>query len=332
MTSSFRFLYFLFIMIVIAVAVSGTSIWVLYNTAFEGERARLIEIAQSQARIIEAIARFDQRESYDYPGGGSAATISQLKEAHGNYKGFGQTGEFTLAKLEGDQIEFLLSHRHSNLDNPHPVPFNSQLAEPMRRALSGQSGSVIGLDYRGVVVLAAYEPVAILNLGIVSKIDLAEIRAPFIKSVGVITIIVVLVIMVVGNFLYRTIKRQLNAERQIRQQRDYLEEMVNERTAEIAAKARQLERALRKEREYSELQKKFVALVSHEFRTPLTIIDGAAQRLLRHKGSMTPDKLKERSEKIRSSVRRMIDLIDSTLYVSRFDAGKIEIRPEPCDL
>jgi hypothetical protein len=58
----------------------------------------------------------------------------------------------------------VLSHRHSDLDKPEPVPFGSNLAQPMRRALSGQSGTVIGPDYRDVTVLAAHEPVAVLDL------------------------------------------------------------------------------------------------------------------------------------------------------------------------
>ena len=65
----------------------------------------------------------------------TGATISQIREAHSNYQGFGETGEFTLARREGDKIVFLLRHRRHEVDEQKPVPFDSSLAEPMRRAL-----------------------------------------------------------------------------------------------------------------------------------------------------------------------------------------------------
>jgi PAS domain S-box-containing protein len=61
---------------------------------------------------------------------------------------------------------------------------------------------MVGRDYRGVSVLAAYEPVAVLNLGIVAKIDMSEIRAPFIKA-GVLSGAGALVIVFLGALLFR---------------------------------------------------------------------------------------------------------------------------------
>jgi hypothetical protein len=39
-------------------------------------------------------------------------------------------GEFTLFTKENEQIVFLLSHRHHDLNKPKPVPWDSVLAEP----------------------------------------------------------------------------------------------------------------------------------------------------------------------------------------------------------
>ncbi len=177
-----RVFLLIIIMIFISLIVVGIASYMLYSTAFDDEKTRLVETAQSQARLIEAVARFDSVYGRDYPEGAERATLSQIADAHANYKGFGHTGEFTLARRAEGEIVFLLKHRHYDLDYPKPVPFESELAEPMRLALSGMSGTVIGLDYRGEKVLAAYEPVGELNLGIVAKIDLAEIRAPFVRA------------------------------------------------------------------------------------------------------------------------------------------------------
>ena len=182
----------------ITIAVSTT---LLYRTALEEERARLMETAQSQARFLEAVARFNAIYSTDYPEGALAATLSQIREAHEKYTGFGETGEFTLAKEEDGQIVFLLSHRHFDTDIPQPIPFESNLAEPMNRALLGLSGTLIGLDYRGQTVLAAYEPVESLGWGIVAKIDLREIRAPFLRS-GLIAGGISILVITLGALLF----------------------------------------------------------------------------------------------------------------------------------
>ncbi len=203
-----RILLLILIMSFIVIVTESITIGILYNTAFKEEKARLIETAKSQARLIESVARFDEIYSTDYPNGPREATLHQIKDAHARYDGFGKTGEFTLSMRVADKIVFLLNHRHYDLDNPKPVPWNSKLSEPMRLALSGKSGTIVGLDYRGEKVLAAYEPVAVLDLGIVSKIDLAEIRAPFIKA-GVLSGLIAIVIIVLGAAIFFKITNPL---------------------------------------------------------------------------------------------------------------------------
>ena len=195
-----RFFFLALIMICACAMVMTVMTVILYHYEMKKQREKLQVTAQSQARLIEAVARYDAKaaniiRSVSPDHKAAEATLSQIIDAHAHYIGFGKTGEFTLARREGDSIVFVLRHRHGAVEHPAPVAFNSDLAEPMRRALNGLSGTVIGLDYRGVTVLAAHEPVAVLDLGIVAKIDLSEIRAPFVRSclaAAAISLIVIL--------------------------------------------------------------------------------------------------------------------------------------------
>jgi hypothetical protein len=180
-----RVILLITIMVVIGLIIETITISILYHTAFNEQKEILRNIVTSQARLIEAVSRFDRVHSPTYSGGANQATLSQIIDAHFHYKGFGNSGEFTLAEKQGDNIVFILSHRHHDIYQLKPVPFHSKLAEPSRLALSGKSGTVVGLDYRGVPVLAAYEPVQELNWGIVAKIDMSEVRAPFMKAAAI---------------------------------------------------------------------------------------------------------------------------------------------------
>jgi PAS domain S-box-containing protein len=228
MESKKNFLLLGLIMVLVAIGVGGITIWVLYVNHIEDSRNRLIEIVESRARLMESIANFDSKHRVDYPGGAVAATLSQVSDAHKHFSGFGDTGEFTLAKRVDEQIIFVLRHRHSNLDKPEPVPFSGKIAEPMRRALSGKSGSVVGLDYRGVEVLAAFEPVVALGVGVVAKIDMVEVQAQFIGA-GMLLLFSSLGIICVGGIVFYWTSRPL-LQRISEHQRlgRILEESINE--------------------------------------------------------------------------------------------------------
>ena len=196
-----RVLLLVSVLSAVAISIGISAIFILYRTSFEEQGLHLVETVQRQVRLLESVARFDSVYSRDYPGGSIQATLSQIQEAHNRYRGFGETGEFTLAERKDDKIVFHLHHDHSALGLIEPVAWNSDLAEPMRRALSGHSGTVVALDHRGVKVLAAYEPVNILNFGAVAKIDMAEVRHPFIKAAVVVTIIA-LALIAAGTWLF----------------------------------------------------------------------------------------------------------------------------------
>jgi len=109
-------------------------------------------------------------------------------------------------------------------------------------------------------------------------------------------------------------------------------EALGRRATELEAMSQQLNAALQRERQLNALQRQFVSMASHEFRTPLAIIDGAAQRLTRRRGDLDPAFVSEKVEQIRASVGRMVELMESILSAGRLEAGQIGISPQPCSL
>ena len=89
----------------------------------------------------------------------------------------------------------------------------------------------------------------------------------------------------------------------------------------LARQAAMLEERLAQEQRLALLQRNFVSMASHEFRTPLTIIDGHARRLVKTKDSVTADEIGERAGKVRAAVLRMTHLIDNLLNSSRLIDG-----------
>lgn len=93
-------------------------------------------------------------------------------------------------------------------------------------------------------------------------------------------------------------------------------------------RAEALQRTLAQEKELSELKLQLFSMVSHEFRTPLSLILGSSQLLSESlKQQVEPAKLKN-LYRIQSSARMMAQLLSDILTLARADAGKLEYRPE----
>jgi signal transduction histidine kinase len=91
-----------------------------------------------------------------------------------------------------------------------------------------------------------------------------------------------------------------------------------------------LEAGLENERRLTTQQRDFVSMTSHEFRTPLTIIDGHAQRLIKMRDRLDATDAAERGARIRSAVQRITNIMDSLLGASRLLDGRSAFYP--CDL
>ena len=83
---------------------AAVAIATLYRTAFEEERMHLVEIARVQARFVEAAVRHDEMHGAESHPEGSveADVLSQIGDARQAYAGLGDTGEFLLARRDGE--------------------------------------------------------------------------------------------------------------------------------------------------------------------------------------------------------------------------------------
>lgn len=133
--------------------------------------------------------------------------------------------------------------------------------------------------------------------------------------------------------------------RMAREAEDVLGRRIEERTRALEQANRQLvreaierkaveaelQRALRGERDAARVQRQFLSMASHEFRTPLTVIHMAGQRLVRVLDAEAPALLPQ-IDKIMRNVSRMVALIDNLLSDDRLNSSTQPLRAERFDL
>lgn len=104
-----------------------------------------------------------------------------------------------------------------------------------------------------------------------------------------------------------------------------LETRVCGRTRELTEARNRLESALASERRAHLEQRQFMSMVSHEFRTPLAIIDSVAVNLTEVPATDSADML-QRSEQIQRATRRLARLVDNCLTDDRLDSGAFSLQ------
>ena len=123
-----------------------------------------------------------------------------------------------------------------------------------------------------------------------------------------------------------SIQRDVTSRRQQDETtRKRLELLVEERT-------RELNEALRKEKDLVELKSRFVSIASHEFRTPLSTIGFAAESIRNYFHKLTTEEIKAKLRKIEDQASHMTNLLEDVLTVGKSDAGKIKVHLVSLDL
>src|SRR5262249_6200292 len=94
---------------------------------------------------------------------------------------------------------------------------------------------------------------------------------------------------------------------------------------EIQDKNRQLQQA-------SEHKSQFVSSVSHELRTPLNAIIGLTEMMVTNAPRFGTEKAQEPLQRVNRAGTHLLGLINQVLDLSKIEAGKLELNPQPVQL
>ncbi|HEY5534017.1 MAG TPA: ATP-binding protein [Ignavibacteria bacterium] len=120
------------------------------------------------------------------------------------------------------------------------------------------------------------------------------------------------------------------------------EGIIKQRTMELEkelSKQKQIQeeinRALDKEKQLNELKSRFVSMVSHEFRTPLTSINlniEMLKRIIQKNDSTSIGKTIKHTENIKNEIKRVTSLMEDILLRGKLEAGRMDFNPEMVNL
>lgn len=85
-------------------------------------------------------------------------------------------------------------------------------------------------------------------------------------------------------------------------------------------------------RELDRLKTDFVAITSHELRTPITAIRGATETLRTHGPVLSAHQRSELLDAVGRQTERLVRLVDDLVTISHADAGTLDVRPVPLPL
>jgi PAS domain S-box-containing protein len=119
------------------------------------------------------------------------------------------------------------------------------------------------------------------------------------------------------------------AEEELRRYREQLEDLVKERTRELADSNMQLQKAKEAAESANRAKSIFLANMSHELRTPMNAIIGFSEIMER---VVEDPKQKSYLSKIQAGGNTLLSLINDVLDISKIEAGKLALKYGPVSI
>jgi len=132
-----------------------------------------------------------------------------------------------------------------------------------------------------------------------------------IRTIAGLAIASILCVIVLTTVVYLLVRRDIRARQRVEQG---------------------LSTALRRERELNELKSHFIRTVSHEFRTPLAIIQTSTDLLQRYSDRMTETRREEHYDKLQAQVVRLTALLEDAVTIQRSQLADLTYEPATHDL
>ncbi len=117
--------------------------------------------------------------------------------------------------------------------------------------------------------------------------------------------------------------------RQLKAQNEALEKLIAVRTSEVQHQANQLRIQSEQLQELDKAKSRFFANISHEFRTPLTLIKGPIEQL---EQNFTERLNMDTIKMIRRNANRLLNMVNQLLDLSKIDEGNLKIAPTEGDV
>jgi len=120
-------------------------------------------------------------------------------------------------------------------------------------------------------------------------------------------------------------------EQKIEKRTAALQKSVIDLEAEVSRREKaehKISESLRKERELGELKTKFLSLVSHEFKTPLSGILTSATLVSKYTETDQQDKRDKHLKTIKSKVKYLNNILNDFLSIERLESGKATFKFE----